>query len=97
MLVLSRKVDDTIIIGDNIKIQVMKIKGNKIRIGIEAPSDLKILRGELAPYDIKSNRDSEKESVSETRFANSAPVIEIDITPEELESLPNPFAVAQAS
>ena len=35
MLVLSRKVDDTVIIGDNIKIQVMQVKGNRIRIGIE--------------------------------------------------------------
>ena len=50
MLVLSRKVDDTILIGDNIKIQVMQVKGNRIRIGIEAPTDVKILRGELANH-----------------------------------------------
>lgn len=94
MLVLSRKVDDTIIIGDNIKIQVMQVKGNRIRIGIEAPSDLKILRGELAPYDVTSDRDIKSESPSQpkTRFANSAPAIEFEITAEELESMPNPFA-----
>jgi len=103
MLVLSRKIDDSILIGDDIKIQVIKIKGNTIRIGIEAPSDLKILRGELAPYDIKSERDSNKESTnkkaSKPRFANSVTSIEFEATLEEADSapLPNPFAVAQAS
>lgn len=94
MLVLSRKVDDTVIIGDNIKIQVMQVKGNRIRIGIEAPDDVKILRGELAPYGVTSERDTESESPSrpKTRFANSAPAIEFEISAEELESLPSPFA-----
>lgn len=98
MLVLSRKVEDTIIIGDSVKIKVVQIKGNRIRLGIEAPSDVKILRGELAPYDIASDQktDSEKESLSASRqrFENSAPAIEFEITPEELRSLPNPFAHA---
>lgn len=96
MLVLSRKVDDTIIIGDNIKIQVIKIKGNTVRLGIEAPSDVKILRGELAPYDIRSDRDTDSEPPKQpkARFANSAPAIEFEVTPEELQSLPNPFAQA---
>lgn len=96
MLVLSRKVDDTIIIGDNIKIQVIKMKGNTIRLGIEAPSDVKILRGELAPYGITSDRDTDSQTSQQpkTRFANSAPAIEFEVTAEELESLPNPFAQA---
>jgi carbon storage regulator CsrA len=96
MLVLSRKVDDTIIIGDNIKIQVIKIKGNTIRLGIEAPSDVKILRGELAPYGVSSEKDTNSEPVNppKTRFANSTPAIEFEVTQDELESLPNPFAQA---
>ena len=96
MLVLSRKVDDTIIIGDNVKIKVVQIKGNRIRLGIEAPSDVKILRGELAPYDIASDRETDSEPANQqnARFANSAPAIEFEITPEELQSLPNPFAHA---
>ena len=96
MLVLSRKVDDTVIIGDNIKIQVMQVKGNRIRIGIEAPSDVKILRGELAPYGVTSDRDTKSapKNQPKPRFANSAPAIEFEITAEELKSLPNPFANA---
>ncbi len=47
MLVLSRKEDQTIFIGDNIKLTVVKMQGNSVRIGIEAPHDVRILRGEL--------------------------------------------------
>lgn len=47
MLVLSRKQDQTVLIGDNIKVTVLKVQGKSIRIGIEAPKDIRILRGEL--------------------------------------------------
>lgn len=49
MLVLSRKLNQEIQIGDNIKITVLKIKGNTVRLGIEAPRDVHIVRGELEP------------------------------------------------
>ena len=48
MLVLSRKQNQEIVIGDNIKITVLKIKGNTIRLGIDAPRDVKVIRGELS-------------------------------------------------
>lgn len=47
MLVLSRKVNDTIKIGDDIEIRVLEVKGDTVRIGIEAPKSIDILRGEL--------------------------------------------------
>ena len=47
MLVLSRKVGDNLVIDSNITIEVVKISGNRISLGIVAPSDVKILRGEL--------------------------------------------------
>ena len=47
MLVLSRKKSQQITIADNIKITVIKVKGNTVRLGIEAPKDVKVLRGEL--------------------------------------------------
>lgn len=47
MLVLSRKTSEKIRIGDNIVITVVRIEGNKVRIGIEAPPDVQIQREEL--------------------------------------------------
>lgn len=50
MLVLSRKLEETILIDGQIEIQVIRIKGNTVRLGIRAPQDVKVLRGELAPF-----------------------------------------------
>jgi carbon storage regulator len=47
MLVLSRKLNESIIIGDRIKITVVGLRGNHVRIGIEAPGDVTIMREEL--------------------------------------------------
>jgi carbon storage regulator len=47
MLVLSRKEGERIVIGDNITLVVSKVHGNRVTIGIEAPRDVKIVRGEL--------------------------------------------------
>ena len=61
MLVLSRKQNQEIIIGDNIKITVVKMKGNTVRLGIEAPREVNVLRGELPRHGNPNNK-----------FANSA-------------------------
>ena len=50
MLVLSRKRNQTIVIDNQIEIEVLKIKGNTVRLGIKAPSNIKVLRGELKPF-----------------------------------------------
>ncbi|WP_070042819.1 carbon storage regulator CsrA [Robinsoniella peoriensis] len=47
MLILSRKVGESLKIGDDIEIFVTEIKGDKVRLGISAPSELKINRTEL--------------------------------------------------
>jgi len=49
MLVLSRKLGEKIVIGDNIVVTVVKIDRNQIRIGIEAPTDIPVYRQEIAP------------------------------------------------
>ena len=47
MLILGRKVGDTILIGDGIKIVVLASDRGGVRLGIEAPADITILRGEI--------------------------------------------------
>lgn len=47
MLVLTRKSDEAIVIGDSIRVTVVEVRGNKVRLGIEAPSHVSIHRGEL--------------------------------------------------
>ena len=47
MLVISRKADEGIIIGDGIKITVSEISKDKVKLGIEAPPDVRIIREEL--------------------------------------------------
>lgn len=60
MLVLSRKLGEKIIIGDNICITVVKIDRNQIRLGIEAPTDVLVFREEIAP---NRSREVEVETV----------------------------------
>jgi len=47
MLVLSRKRMEQIVIGSEIRITVVKLEGGQVRLGIEAPNDLTVLRAEL--------------------------------------------------
>lgn len=47
MLVLNRKSDQEIILGGNIRVKVLSVKGNTVRLGIDAPGEVSILRGEL--------------------------------------------------
>lgn len=51
MLVLSRQRDESIIIGDNIVVTIVDVRGNKVRLGIEAPKSVHIRRSELTEHD----------------------------------------------
>lgn len=47
MLVLSRKKEEEIVIGKNIVIKVVQIRGGRVKLGIEAPKNVRVVRGEL--------------------------------------------------
>jgi carbon storage regulator len=51
MLVLSRKAQESICIGDGIRVTVIDVRGNKVRLGIEAPPHVRIHREEVAARD----------------------------------------------
>ena len=50
MLVLSRRENERIRLGDSIVVTVVRLSGDKVRLGIEAPPDVVVLREELEPY-----------------------------------------------
>jgi len=56
MLILTRKIGESIAIGDRIKVYVMEIKGRQVRLGIEAPADTKVHREEIYQKILEENR-----------------------------------------
>jgi carbon storage regulator len=51
MLVLSRRESERIRLGNSIVVTVVKVAGDRVRLGIEAPADVLVLRGELKPHE----------------------------------------------
>lgn len=56
MLVLTRRLDESLIIGDNITVKILAIDGDKVKLGIEAPREISILRDELYQAVIEQNK-----------------------------------------
>ena len=75
MLVLSRKKNESIIINDNITVTVIEIRGDKVRLGIEAPKDVTVHRREV--YEAIQNqaraRELEPKAVAPDSGRNSLP------------------------
>ena len=47
MLILTRKSGESIVVGDHIRVVVVEVKGRQVRLGVEAPDDMKIYRAEI--------------------------------------------------
>ncbi|MCB0413986.1 MAG: carbon storage regulator CsrA [Bdellovibrionales bacterium] len=67
MLVLTRKLGESIAIDDHIKIRVVQIKGKQVRLGIEAPSDTKIHREEVYLAIQNQNTESSQADTKDTK------------------------------
>lgn len=72
MLVLSRKQQQQIKIGDQITVTIVKVKGNTVRVGIEAPRDVRVIRAELP----KEGSDAESTTLAELVVDASDLVVE---------------------
>jgi carbon storage regulator len=66
MLVLSRKVGERIVIDGNISVVINRVAGNRITLGIDAPKDVRVVRGELA------DQEKAEEALEETSEESEA-------------------------
>ena len=74
MLVLSRKVGQRIVIGENITVVVNRVTGNRVTLGIEAPDDVHIMRGELTKHQREFGSPAEERQPAMVPFT-----LEIDL------------------
>ena len=70
MLVLSRKEGEQLVIGDNIVLTINRISGNRVALGIEAPREIRIVRGELERHEVSAGGTAPSAmSIDETAVA----------------------------
>ncbi|GJM25087.1 MAG: hypothetical protein DHS20C16_15020 [Phycisphaerae bacterium] len=69
MLVLSRQRDQSIMIGDDIEITIVDVRGDKVRVGINAPRQVSVHRKEV--YEAIRRENEEGASAEETKGSNS--------------------------
>jgi carbon storage regulator len=67
MLVLSRQRDESIIIGDNIVVTIVDIRGDKVRLGIDAPSEIPVHRSEIHEAIQRENNRSGRRQTAEAK------------------------------
>jgi len=88
MLVLSRKEGEKLVIGDNITLVISKIAGNRVTVGIEAPADVKIVRGELREGELKEGESNDKEAQGPKLVPlRRAATVTIDLNPDDLSDI----------
>ncbi len=68
MLILTRKVGETICINDDIEVKIVEVCGDKVKIGINAPKDVRVLRSELR-HTMESNKEASV-AISPDAFKN---------------------------
>ena len=97
MLVLSRKVGQRILIGDNITILISRVAGKRVTLGLEAPKDVSIRRAELEP--ITPAADSEKSNENSDEEGDEEPGEEDHIPSGRMvvSLAPHPLALLQGT
>ncbi len=61
MLILTRRVGETLMVGDDVTVTVLGVKGNQVRIGVNAPKDVEVHREEIYRRVLQERQDDEQE------------------------------------
>ena len=72
MLVLSRQRDESIMIGDNIVVTIVDIRGDKVRLGIDAPTEISVHRQEVYEVIQRENREASQIQPDDTKGVGGA-------------------------
>lgn len=72
MLVLTRKVEESLLLGSEIRVTVLGVTGDKVRLGVDAPRTVKILRGETLEQSREQNRVSATSGMNLSALLKSA-------------------------
>jgi len=106
MLVLTRKLQQQIKIGEHITVTVLRVKGNTVRVGIQAPREMRVIRGELpknaantetaAPevVNIETADVTPAETASENVEAAEEAACAVDLAPRETRTANSPAPLA---
>lgn len=100
MLVLTRKLQEKIQIGDQITITVLRVKGNTVRVGIEAPRDVRVVRAELprfenTPVEVAEGEVPVTESLACPEPASQEPVAASTASTGKLPTVGRRFVIQQ--
>lgn len=76
MLILTRRVGETLMIGDDVTVTVLGVKGNQVRIGVNAPRDVAVHREEI--YERIKREQAQAAAQSSDQDSDSAPVVPSD-------------------
>ena len=63
MLILTRRVGETLMVGDEVTVTVLGVKGNQVRIGVNAPKDIAVHREEIYQHIQKEKEDKEETNI----------------------------------
>lgn len=87
MLVLTRKLNETIRIGDNITITIVRVKGRAVGVGIDAPRDIRVSRGEIAGTPPNGSANGSAAASEKSEDTNEEPVA---------KRVPSPAVITEA-
>lgn len=90
MLILSRKINESVVIDGNITVKILRIDGDQVRIGIQAPSDVPVHRQEVYDEIQRSNREAA------TQVRPNLPRLSPKSQTQPLNPVPEPSPLAEA-